>query len=453
MKKKRIIFIRHGESFGNALLKLTIETFASQIHFLSPNKLASLPSALISAISLSSLTKLGCIQAGELRRFIETSSQLTNASNYVIVHSTLLRARQTASILFPKHPMTTLSMLREVTISEEVSGVLPPRLREFENWLSNTPHETIIIVGHCQYFRKLFGLAGHICNCDMWTCDASVGTSAISYNNLQLLYRCELAYPHPLDSLLGTAALSSQKEERTCRICHGSSADTTEQLIKPCLCRGSQLYVHISCLNQWRSTSASANYRCSVCHYSYRTERTTISRLITSDMTRYIITGLGLLSVFGFLGMVIRSLGYFLGYDVCAYLCSFGRIDMFWRWRNTSYFGATINFYDTLITWLFCNRTAGLVIEVNLLGAEAAGAVFIAHHMILLLNNFRVDQRRVLQIIAVNALFFATTNAMVLCRLFMLFGAAVACKSLFAGVHRYSIYWSSKLGEKILEVS
>lgn len=42
-------------------------------------------------------------------------------------------------------------------------------------------------------------------------------------------------------------------EEPICRICHGLQSETpTKRLIRPCKCSGSQSYVHIECLNQWR---------------------------------------------------------------------------------------------------------------------------------------------------------------------------------------------------------
>lgn len=449
--KKRIVFIRHGESPRNALLKLLVEVFLTWKSFLCREKLVELPYALLAAVSLSSLTKLGCQQAAELRQHIEKTGLLSNTPNYTIVHSTLLRARQTATIIFRDHAMTSLACLREISVMEEMRGGTPKRLHDFEEWLRKSPHETIIMVGHCQYFRKLFHLGGHIYNCDMWSCDATIGSSAIRYNNIHLLHRCMLSYAHPLAFIFGSTTGSSNPssdEEKCCRICHCSSLDSDEQLIKPCLCRGSQLYVHISCLNRWRSTSQSANYKCSVCHYSYRIQRTTISKVITSAFARNIATGMALLGVFGFLGILIRY-----GYDVAGILCTFGQIEMFWRKPRISFFRASFALPDELLTMLLCNNFARNVIESNMLGAEVAGGAFILHYVISLALNFRYNQTRVLQILAVNALFFATTNVKILCRLFILFGAVVACKSLFECVHKYSVYWSNKLGERILEVS
>ncbi|PWA75769.1 Zinc finger, RING-CH-type [Artemisia annua] len=39
----------------------------------------------------------------------------------------------------------------------------------------------------------------------------------------------------------------------TCRICYQCDGDEDEDLISPCMCKGSHQFVHRSCLDQWRS--------------------------------------------------------------------------------------------------------------------------------------------------------------------------------------------------------
>ncbi|XP_030368973.1 uncharacterized protein LOC115620012 [Scaptodrosophila lebanonensis] len=55
-----------------------------------------------------------------------------------------------------------------------------------------------------------------------------------------------------------------------CRICH--NADNPEQLVSPCLCKGSLAYVHIHCLERWISTSRCTT--CELCQFQYNTEQT-----------------------------------------------------------------------------------------------------------------------------------------------------------------------------------
>jgi hypothetical protein len=47
--------------------------------------------------------------------------------------------------------------------------------------------------------------------------------------------------------------VDDDNEEPICRICHGLRSEApVKRLIRPCKCSGSQSYVHIECLNQWR---------------------------------------------------------------------------------------------------------------------------------------------------------------------------------------------------------
>ncbi|XP_039482830.1 uncharacterized protein LOC120446105 isoform X1 [Drosophila santomea] len=55
-----------------------------------------------------------------------------------------------------------------------------------------------------------------------------------------------------------------------CRICH--NADNPEQLVSPCLCKGSMTYVHVHCLECWISTSRCTT--CELCQFQYNTEQT-----------------------------------------------------------------------------------------------------------------------------------------------------------------------------------
>jgi len=56
------------------------------------------------------------------------------------------------------------------------------------------------------------------------------------------------------------------------------------RLIRPCLCRGSQKFVHEECLTAWRlqdPTNKRNYWQCPTCRYSYRLERMTWARWIS----------------------------------------------------------------------------------------------------------------------------------------------------------------------------
>lgn len=125
------------------------------------------------------------------------------------------------------------------------------------------------------------------------------------------------------NSINSAASTDGQKQNssRTCRICLEEVHPTLEvplekfssvfhpapkfrwisedpasgRLIRPCLCKGSQKYVHEGCLQQWRySNSACLQktnfWQCPTCKFQYRLERMKWSRLIISPITRIGIT-------------------------------------------------------------------------------------------------------------------------------------------------------------------
>lgn len=93
------------------------------------------------------------------------------------------------------------------------------------------------------------------------------------------------------------------QQERTCRICYDGEDDTQGRLIKPCLCTGSISYVHVKCLQRWRtqSTGDNAFYRCPQCKFHYRFARTKAVGLGTNPIV------VGVLSSFLFTLLVMLS--------------------------------------------------------------------------------------------------------------------------------------------------
>ncbi|KAI0996947.1 hypothetical protein K3495_g11238 [Podosphaera aphanis] len=74
-----------------------------------------------------------------------------------------------------------------------------------------------------------------------------------------------------------------------------SEDPTSGRLIRPCLCRGSQKYVHEGCLQQWRHADPAYQkqqnfWECPTCKFRYRLERMAWSRIITSTFARIGIT-------------------------------------------------------------------------------------------------------------------------------------------------------------------
>ncbi|KAI8990539.1 zf-C3HC4-domain-containing protein [Trametes punicea] len=81
--------------------------------------------------------------------------------------------------------------------------------------------------------------------------------------------------------------MSSEADDtKQCRICLDGEDPELGRLIRPCLCKGSISYVHVKCLQRWRTTSASqrAFYACPQCGYHYHFARTRVVGIATNPV-------------------------------------------------------------------------------------------------------------------------------------------------------------------------
>ena len=84
-----------------------------------------------------------------------------------------------------------------------------------------------------------------------------------------------VAKPNPDVPLYLFCVLSEQRSVLCCSVLAAGLS-----LISPCLCKGTMRYVHVSCLEQWRSTSTNptAAYECDSCKFRYSFERSLTAR-------------------------------------------------------------------------------------------------------------------------------------------------------------------------------
>lgn len=68
-----------------------------------------------------------------------------------------------------------------------------------------------------------------------------------------------------------------------CRICFQTELNDLGRLFRPCLCKGTQAYIHEECLQQWRAVAHNPTnrYQCPTCKYTYQYERIWFANLIT----------------------------------------------------------------------------------------------------------------------------------------------------------------------------
>lgn len=96
-----------------------------------------------------------------------------------------------------------------------------------------------------------------------------------------------------------------ETSEEICRICHGGQEEepTLGRLFSPCYCSGSIKYVHVECLEKWRTLSQNpaSVVRCDSCKYEYNVRRPALAKLLQSEIT---ISGL---STFAFSAITLGS--------------------------------------------------------------------------------------------------------------------------------------------------
>lgn len=97
-----------------------------------------------------------------------------------------------------------------------------------------------------------------------------------------------------------------------CRICFDSEETELNRLFRPCLCRGTQAYVHEECLNQWRTAAHdhSAFYQCTTCKYQYRINRIWYAHFFTNRATLVVLTLFFISVSIGFVAYFIKTLAF-----------------------------------------------------------------------------------------------------------------------------------------------
>ena len=103
-------------------------------------------------------------------------------------------------------------------------------------------------------------------------------------------------------------------------------------MLRPCMCSGSVSYVHLDCLNHWRSTSQTAYFTCSICRYNYNIQRTFLASLLVQESFVLVLAVFMVLTVCFSFGLVVAGLisALKLSYDPVWQVLVLMRLDTFW---------------------------------------------------------------------------------------------------------------------------
>jgi drug/metabolite transporter superfamily protein YnfA len=215
-----------------------------------------------------------------------------------------------------------------------------------------------------------------------------------------------------------------------CRICFGSANENgLGALISPCMCTGSMRYVHVACLNDWRTASANPHsfYRCDQCGYSYNTERTRWAAILESARLAKAVTALLLMCATLGCALLLHPLGAsqrffrFVAFDPRSEYHA-GRVvaHQLWGWQ-----------LDALCS--------------GLLGVAAFG-VYVALRDAYMINR-HVSHSWLLGVVTA-----LMSNDERIYRVFAAFGGVVAARAAMSTVETMAKKMLSKWGTMILEV-
>ncbi len=233
---KTIFLVRHAESDENRRLHSLKTAFKDLTRFTLPKSKDIVASCELLRIDQqvdSNVSQFGKQQIAYMANVLNEDNFVTKQHVQLLVHSPLLRAKETcrdmfgcivsntsdeSSPLLPPPSSTlassndkvhnigeviVLDLLAEMTPLEWIpgnAGSLHKRMRALETWLAQRPETTIVCVGHSQYFKALLQLPYKFQNCDVIrvTFDPSpnVNTSSSGrWSNIENEHLCRIPTP------------------------------------------------------------------------------------------------------------------------------------------------------------------------------------------------------------------------------------------------------------------
>lgn len=160
------------------------------------------------------------------------------------------------------------------------------------------------------------------------------------------------------------------------------------RMLRPCRCSGSVSWVHLDCLNQWRATSTQAYFRCSVCRYEYRIQRTRIATLLMQEEVVMAIALLMIMALIFLLGAIAATIiaHWRLPIDPVKSILVVMNVDPYWTRCILRSRYATLSAHSYAlrqgmagspvpIMHYMCHPVVARVVEIFLLGVMPVGLV------------------------------------------------------------------------------
>ena len=228
--------MRHAQSLENIKITALVDGVTRLQNFRLPTIEQVMKSISLLHIDMDSpVSALGKNQIIDAATFVLGCDFLTRFKVDLVAYSPLIRAKDTCLTVFDSHSDSTIVLehLKEATPYEQLirSTTVTQRIARFERWLSLRDEDTILVVGHSQFFKRLLKTDNLMRNCDIWrsqviiTSDSSGLTDQTTFHwsELELLFRTPLALPSSFETPQTDGGLGQSSgapgEDSCCRIC------------------------------------------------------------------------------------------------------------------------------------------------------------------------------------------------------------------------------------------
>ena len=210
---KTVYLIRHAESEENRKLSSIKNAWRDISSFSLPTS-KDLTTGLgwlnVSAQIDSAVSEVGQQQINEMAEILKRDNFLQRGIQ-LVAHSPLQRARETSRGVLgcaaPDQRVGPVQRVLELDLLEEKSPVewfvkqsaFAQRLQQLEIWIHQQPEETMVLVGHSQFFKALLNLSFKFGNCDVWKVEFNgertekdyADELPVKWSNLKKLYSCQ----------------------------------------------------------------------------------------------------------------------------------------------------------------------------------------------------------------------------------------------------------------------
>jgi hypothetical protein len=179
---KTIFLVRHAESEENRRIGSLKAAFTALTRFSLPKSKDIVAACELIRVDQqidSNVSEFGQKQIQYMANIIQESNFMKKHQVQLVAHSPLIRARETCRGMFgvaasdpsPTMPaVCELAELTEMTPAEWIpgnSGSLYQRFRSLEAWITSRPEDSMVLVGHSQFFKALLQLDYKFGNCDV----------------------------------------------------------------------------------------------------------------------------------------------------------------------------------------------------------------------------------------------------------------------------------------------